>query len=222
MKVSDCDHEERLIKGKSVLEAASPGELKSGGDGWTMTAGFAESPFGRCLVALSPRGFCHLSFVDPGEDKAEWSALQSCWPRAQWRREDKAVSRLIGRVFTRESGSASKPMPRVFVRGTAFQIRVWRALMQVKPGTLVSYSRLAAAIGRPNAARAVGTAVARNPVAYLIPCHRVIRETGAVGNYRWGSVRKRAILAWESRLIDLKSVPRRRRSSGTSGTALRS
>ena len=87
---------------------------------------------------------------------------------------------------------------RAFVRGTAFQVRVWRALLEVKPGTLTSYGRLATAIAQPAAARAVGTAVGQNPLAYLIPCHRVIRETGVVGNYRWGPIRKRAMIAWES------------------------
>lgn len=222
MKMNDYDHMERLKKRESVLKVASPRELKSGGEGWTITAGFAESPFGRCLVALSPRGLCHLSFVNPGKDAAEWSALRASWPRARWRRDDRVASQLIRWVFKRKPGSASEPKLRAFVRGTVFQVRVWKALMQVKPGMLVSYGRLAASIGRPTAARAVGAAVGRNPLAYFIPCHRVIRETGAIGDYRWGSVRKRAILAWESSLSDLNGDLWRRRSSGIPGTALRS
>ena len=180
------------------LEAASPGELKSGGEGWTVTAGFAESPFGRCLVAVSPRGLCHLSFVEPHKEKADWTALQASWPQAQLSRNDAAAARLVSQVFERPNGSRPGPTLRTFVKGTAFQVRVWRALVQVRPGTLTTYGRLAAAIGQPAAARAVGTAVGQNPMAYLIPCHRVIRETGAVGDYRWGNVRKRAILAWEN------------------------
>ncbi len=181
------------------LEAASPGELKSGGEGWTIAVGFADSPFGRCVVGESPRGICHLSFVESEDDEAEVAALHAHWPQARLHRDDSAASRLAVRVFERTARPHSRPVLRAFVRGTAFQVRVWRALLHVQPGTLVSYGRVAAALGMPTAARAVGTAVGRNPLAYLVPCHRVIRETGAVGDYRWGQVRKRAMVAWESR-----------------------
>ena len=180
------------------LDAASPGEVKSGGEGWMLSAGFAGSPFGTCLIGESPRGICHLSFVDPGNREAALSALMENWPKARLRRDDPAASRLALRIFERPGTAPGPPAVRAFVRGTAFQLRVWRALLQVRPGTLVSYGHLAAVLAQPNAARAVGTAVGQNPLAYLIPCHRVIRETGVVGNYRWGQVRKRAILAWES------------------------
>jgi AraC family transcriptional regulator of adaptative response/methylated-DNA-[protein]-cysteine methyltransferase len=180
------------------LEAASPAEIKSGGAGWTISGGFADSPFGSCLIAESPRGICHLSFVEPQASEAAWAALQSYWPQARLQRNDSAAARVAALIFARPAGSASRPGLRTFVRGTAFQVRVWRALLQVPAGKLVSYGNLAAALGQPSAARAVGTAVGQNPVAYLVPCHRVIRETGAVGGYRWGQVRKRAILAWES------------------------
>ena len=181
-----------------TLEAASPGEVKSGGEGWTISAGFADSPFGPCLVAESPRGICRLSFVEADHGDAEWDALQASWPRARLRRDDGGAARLAGRIFVHAGVSPSGPPLRALVRGTAFQVQVWRALVQVRPGMLVSYGRLAAALGKPAAARAVGSAVGRNPLAYLIPCHRVIRETGVAGDYRWGPVRKRAILAWES------------------------
>ena len=181
-----------------ILEAASPGEVKSGGAGWTISAGFADSPFGRCLIGESPRGICHLSFIDAGDGAAELAALQEHWPRARLQWDDATAARLAGGIFERSSRRDSPPALRVFVKGTAFQVRVWRALLQVRPGTLVSYGRLAAALNQPAAARAVGTAVGRNPLAYLIPCHRVIRETGVIGDYRWGPVRKRAMLAWES------------------------
>jgi AraC family transcriptional regulator, regulatory protein of adaptative response / methylated-DNA-[protein]-cysteine methyltransferase len=179
------------------LEAASPGELKSGGEGWTVSAGFAASPFGECLIAESPRGVCHLSFLDPGDVEVEWAGLKQLWPRARVWRDDAVAARLAERIFARQGGAHAEPALRGFVRGTAFQVRVWRALLRVRPGALVSYGRLAVAAGRPNAARAVGTAVGGNPLAYLIPCHRVIRETGVLGNYRWGAVRKRAMVAWE-------------------------
>jgi AraC family transcriptional regulator of adaptative response/methylated-DNA-[protein]-cysteine methyltransferase len=187
------------------LEAASPADIKSGGAGWTITAGYGDSPFGKCLVAESPRGLCHLAFVESGDGQAEWAAIQRDWPQAQWRRDDSAAARLAERIFARPPQDGSRPALRAWVRGTAFQVRVWRALLLVQPGTLVSYGHLAAALGQPTAARAVGAAVGRNPVAYLIPCHRVIRETGAVGGYYWGTVRKRAMLAWESAARDYRN-----------------
>jgi AraC family transcriptional regulator of adaptative response/methylated-DNA-[protein]-cysteine methyltransferase len=180
------------------LEAASPGELKSGGEGWTVSVGLAVSPFGRCLIAEGPRGICQLAFVESANLEAEWVWLRQLWPRARLRRDDAVARRLAGQIFEGSGGSGTGPGLRALVRGTEFQVRVWRALLCVPPGALVSYGRLAEAVGRPGAARAVGTAVGRNPVAYLIPCHRVIRETGVLGNYRWGEVRKRAMVAWES------------------------
>ena len=179
------------------LESASPGEMKSGGAGWTITFGFADTPFGACLVGENTRGICHLSFVDT-RDEGALNRLNRDWPRAQFRRNDAAAAQLVHRVFDSSVGIQHKLPLRAFVKGTPFQVRVWRALLQVQPGQLVTYGSLAAAIGRPAAARAVGTAVGQNSLAYLIPCHRVIRETGAIGGYRWGPVRKRAIQAWES------------------------
>jgi AraC family transcriptional regulator of adaptative response/methylated-DNA-[protein]-cysteine methyltransferase len=180
------------------LEAASPGEMKSGGAQWTLVAGFAASPFGTCLMASGPRGICHLSFVDAGTEDAAWAELQGEWPNARLRRDDSSAAQRSRQMFARQTGRDRRPRLRAFVRGTAFQARVWRALLQVPPGQLITYGRLAAAAGCPAAARAVGTAVGQNPLAYLIPCHRVIRETGVVGNYRWGRIRKRAMLAWEN------------------------
>jgi AraC family transcriptional regulator, regulatory protein of adaptative response / methylated-DNA-[protein]-cysteine methyltransferase len=179
------------------LEAASPGEVKSGGEGWTITIGFADSPFGKCLVGESHRGVCHLSFVESG-DKAALNTLKAQWPRARLQQDNAAASQLANRVFHRKTVGNSPAPLRAFVRGTPFQVRVWRALLQVQSGTLVSYGGLAAAVNQPTAARAVGSAVGQNSLAYLIPCHRVIRETGVIGDYRWGQVRKRAILAWEN------------------------
>lgn len=179
------------------LEAASPGEIKSGGAGWTLTGGFAETPFGRALIGESPRGLCHLSFIGTGEAGPAWEGLRADWPGARLRRDDDAAGVLAARVFARGGDAAKPPALRALVRGTAFQVRVWRALLRIPPGALISYGRLAAALGAPGAARAVGAAVGGNSLAYLIPCHRVIRETGAMGGYRWGVERKRAILAWE-------------------------
>lgn len=181
-----------------TLEAASPGELKSGGAGWTLTFGFAATPFGRCLMAESPRGLCHLSFLDEGDEATALARLHDDWPKTRLQRDDAAAKALAQKIFTTAATTSSTPPLRVLVAGTAFQIKVWRALLRIPHGQLVTYGRLATAIGHPTATRAVGTAVGRNPLAWLIPCHRVIRETGAIGGYRWGTARKRAMLAWES------------------------
>lgn len=179
------------------LEAASPGELKSGGADWTIIAGFAATPFGQCLLGESPRGICHLGFAAAAEATVEWAKLQANWPQARLQRDDAAATRLAAAIFRHPGDMQKRPPLRGYVHGTAFQVRVWRALMQIPPGTLVSYGSLAAALGTATAARAVGTAVAQNPLAYLVPCHRVIRATGVIGDYRWGRLRKRAMLVWE-------------------------
>ncbi|MGC9941872.1 MAG: methylated-DNA--[protein]-cysteine S-methyltransferase [Verrucomicrobiota bacterium] len=177
------------------LEAASPGELKSGGAGWTISYGFAESLFGKCLIAESPRGICHLAFIE--DETSSLNQLCENWPQARLKRDDRTTARLAKKVFARPGHPGSQAPLRAFVRGTAFQVRVWRALLEVRPGTLTSYGRLAGVIGHPAAARAVGTAVGQNPLAFLIPCHRVIRETGVLGDYRWGGIRKRVMIARE-------------------------
>jgi len=180
------------------LEAASPGEMKAGGAEWTIVAGFALSPFGTCLVAESCRGLCRMSFVEDGDENAAWAGLERDWPNARLRRNDSAAAQIVEKIFSRSIDQDSRPVLRAFVKGTAFQVRVWRALLEIPPGQFTSYGRLATLVGQPTAARAIGTAVGQNPLAYLIPCHRVIRETGVIGNYHWGRVRKQAILAWET------------------------
>lgn len=179
------------------LEAASPGEVKSGGEGWTIMTGLVDSPFGKCLIGESARGVCHISFVDSNQEEPSLAELQARWPRAQLCRNEAAIRPLADRIFHGATIEGSPSVVRAFVRGTPFQIRVWRALLQIQPGTLASYGGLAAAINRPTAARAVGAAMRKNPLAYLIPCHRVIWETGVLGYYHWGPARKRAMLARE-------------------------
>ncbi|MGZ8264246.1 MAG: methylated-DNA--[protein]-cysteine S-methyltransferase [Burkholderiales bacterium] len=178
------------------LEAASPGELKSGGAGWRLRFGFAESPFGTCSIAQGPRGICHLSFVEEATEPSARASLAAQWPNALLERDDALAAAVARHLFARPAQCAA-PL-RAFVKGTAFQVRVWRALLQVPPGHVVTYGQLATLLGQPSAARAVGTAVGRNPLAFLIPCHRVIRETGVIGGYRWGTLRKRMMLACES------------------------
>ena len=176
--------------------AATPGELKSGGEGLTIRYGTHPSPFGDCLVAVTPRGICGLSFLSSGGGEAV-GELRSRWAGATFREDPRATKAVVERIFDPSRRRDRSPLA-VFVRGTNFQIKVWEALVRIPPGCALSYGDVAAAVGAPGAARAVGSAVARNPVAFLIPCHRVIRKTGAFGEYRWGAARKKALLAWEA------------------------
>ncbi len=183
-----------------TLEAASPGEIKSGGDGWSIRAGFADSVLGHCLVAEGPRGICHLSFLPAADTLVGESLIRDDWPRARIRWDDEIATRVVAQAL---GGASTQPggervRLRCFVRGTDFQVRVWRALLQIPYGRLASYGQVAAAIGAPRAGRAVGSAVGRNAIGVLIPCHRVIRETGVITQYRWGAHRKRALIALES------------------------
>jgi AraC family transcriptional regulator of adaptative response/methylated-DNA-[protein]-cysteine methyltransferase len=177
------------------LEAASPGEIKSGGAGAEIDYGFGHSPFGETLIAETSRGICHLSFVNGRARGGAREVLFRQWPEAKLHRNDERAEELLSRIF------ATPPQDKLpvsaFVRGTPFQVQVWRALLRVPTGSLTTYGRLSAAINQPTAARAVGGAVGANPIAFLIPCHRVIRETAALGNYRWDPIRKRAMIGWE-------------------------
>lgn len=174
-----------------TIEAMSPGEYKTGGEGVHVTYGFSQTPFGTMLVATTTRGIAMLEFVESTRD---FDPALTALPNARWERDDSVAERLAPRLF---GDRASKPM-RVHVRGTNFQLRVWNALLHVPEGAVRTYGQLAASMGEPDSARAVGNALAHNPVALLIPCHRVIASNGIVGNYKWGSARKRALLAWEA------------------------
>lgn len=180
-----------------ALEAVSPGEYKSGGRGLLIAWGMAASPFGACSLGWSPRGICHLAFEDDGKAAAVPAALRGAWPRADFRRDDRGARERAHAIFRRDA-SASVPL-KIFVRGTAFQVRVWRALLRIPEGAVATYRHLARGVATAGAARAVGAACGANPVAWLIPCHRVIRETGVVEGYRWGTIRKMAMLAREAR-----------------------
>ena len=177
-----------------LLEAASPGEIKRGGAGLRINYGYGQTPFGYCLLGNSTRGIVHLGFVDGGEAEA-LAVMQGRWPQAEFVRNDREVIPVIDLVF-RHQVAPQQPL-RAYVQGTKFQLRVWRALLDVPPGRLVSYGQLAADIKLPSAARAVGTAIGANPLAYLIPCHRVIRASGEFGGYRWGLGRKQIMIASE-------------------------
>jgi AraC family transcriptional regulator of adaptative response/methylated-DNA-[protein]-cysteine methyltransferase len=185
------------------LDAASPGEIKAGGEGWEIVAGIAESPFGLCLIAESPRGICHLSFLEPSQEKTAWADLRQRWPKAALSQKADVAARYARRIFRVPSEPDEQRPLRALVKGTPFQLQVWRALIKVASGQLITYGRLARQIGHPTAARAVGSAVGRNPLAYIIPCHRVIRESGIIGEYHWGGVRKRVMVAWEGARVPL-------------------
>jgi AraC family transcriptional regulator of adaptative response/methylated-DNA-[protein]-cysteine methyltransferase len=176
--------------------AVTPGELKEEGAGLTIRFGVHPSPFGDCFVAVTDRGICAVSFLFPEHGREEWKELEKRWSRASFRESQAGTRDVANRIFDPSRWKNGSPLS-VIVRGTNFQIKVWEALLRIPPGCAVSYEDVAVSLGAPEAARAVGSAVARNPVAFLIPCHRVIRKTGDFGDYHFGSARKKAILAWE-------------------------
>jgi AraC family transcriptional regulator of adaptative response/methylated-DNA-[protein]-cysteine methyltransferase len=181
-----------------TLEAMSPGEIRAGGEGVLIRHGVANTPFGSAFVAETPRGLCRLVFIDDGiehdDGSTELESLSVLWPRAQFVRDDKRAAELVAVIW----GGASAKFP-LAVTGTNFQVQVWRALLELEPGETVTYGALARKLGKPDAARAVGTAVGANPVAWVIPCHRVLRAGGVLGGYRWGPARKQMIRRWEER-----------------------
>ncbi len=176
------------------VEAMTPGEYKSQGEGLSIGYGFHETPFGKALVAVTSRGVCGFSFLGDKGDKPALEELKSNWPKSRLTSEKEKTGLVLGRLFDPGAGRGKL---QILLKGTAFQIKVWEALLRIPPGAVCAYKDVAKRIGVPKASRAVGTAIGQNPIAYLIPCHRVIRETGVIGDYRWGTARKKAILAWE-------------------------
>jgi len=193
-----------------TLEAVTPGEFKAGGAGLTIRTGFHDSPFGECLIGVTDRGICGLSFVVDGDRAGAMADLESHWPGATFVEDQRATRLTVRKVFAAWEGHRLQPNAAsggvdvsptplsLLVRGTNFQVRVWQALLRIPPGAVATYEDVASAAGRAGATRAVGSAIARNPVAYLIPCHRVIRKTGAFGGYHWGAARKVALLLRET------------------------
>jgi AraC family transcriptional regulator of adaptative response/methylated-DNA-[protein]-cysteine methyltransferase len=196
-------------------EAVTPGEYKTRGAGLTIHYGLHFTPFGKCLIATTERGICHLGFVQTSEGRAI-DNLVADWKQAKMIEDYKATAPLAARIFSaqppagdRETDSAFKKENQrlsLHLRGTNFQIKVWEALLNIPTGTVTTYEQIAAQIGNPHALRAVGTAVGHNPIAVLIPCHRVIRKAGEFGNYRYGAARKKAILVKE--YLNLNSTDR--------------
>lgn len=179
------------------LEAMSPGEFKADGAGLQIWYGIHNTPFGQSLIATTARGICNLYFLEAVDAAKSEQLLRLEWANAEIIHDQKTTQAVCDRLFNPAALSSGKPLV-LCVKGTNFQIQVWRALLKVPFGSITTYQGLAKAIGRPTAARAIGNAVGSNPVGYLIPCHRVIRESGELGGYRWGLERKTVMLGWEA------------------------
>ncbi len=177
-------------------EAVTPGEFKTLGKGLVIDYGIHPSPFGLCFIALTERGICSLGFIDENESGVVLSEFKHKWKNAVITKDQGASGRIVQSIFDRDVNTPGEPL-KLLLRGTNFQIKVWEALLKIPPGCIASYQDLAHHLGKPTSARAVANAVASNPVAYLIPCHRVIRKMGVISGYRWGAERKMAILGRE-------------------------
>lgn len=180
-----------------TVEAVTPGEYRARGEGLTIRYGRHRTPFGECLLAATERGVCALSFLDSAGWDAAVADLAARWPEAHLSERPDLTQPLVDRIFAQGEPDANRPLA-VLLKGTNFQLKVWEALLRIPPGTVCTYGDIARMAGTPHAVRAVGGAVGANAVAYLIPCHRVIRSSGAISGYRWGDTRKRAMLGWEA------------------------
>lgn len=192
-------------------EAMSPGEYKTGGEGLTLTYGFHASPFGEALAVTTPRGLAGLGWVDDkdapgragdsgkpaGGREGALADMQRRWPRAAFMRDDPATAPFVARAFDPARWRSETPL-RVVLIGTDFEVRVWETLLRIPVGSATTYATVASSIGKPKAARAVGAAVGRNPISFVVPCHRVLGGSGALTGYHWGLTRKRAIIGWEA------------------------
>lgn len=175
-----------------ACDAVTPGEVRALGEHLAIDYGIIATPFGPALIGATQRGVCHLRFLD-ADEKAAIAELKREWPLARLTRNEAQIAMLAAAIFEKRS----RPL-HLMLKGTNFQVKVWEALLRVPEGAVTTYSSIARAIGMPRASRAVGTAIGRNSIAYLIPCHRVIRESGALAGYRWGTARKAALIVWEA------------------------
>ncbi len=185
-----------------TVDAVTPGEFKSQGDSLEIFYGFHPSPFGLCLLALTGRGICHLAFLDETKESQilAITELQSAWSRARLSEDVRKTQPVLAQIFIRadQPSSAMKQSVNLLLKGTNFQLKVWEAVLNIPLGRMCSYGDIAKHLGQPRAARAIGRAVSQNPIAYLIPCHRVIHQVGRFGHYQWGPNRKMALLGWEA------------------------
>ncbi len=178
-------------------EGMPPGAYKNKGEGLAIAYGYHPSPFGLALVMVSPYGMCGMAFCDPGEERASLQDMVRRWPNAQYTEDSAQTAPYAARIFASDKWQANQPM-RITMIGTDFEIRVWETLLKIPMGKAVTYGGLAGAIGKPKAARAVGAAVGRNPISFVVPSHRVIGKSGELTGYHWGLTRKKAILGWEA------------------------
>lgn len=183
-------------------EAMSPGEWKTGGGGMTLRFGFHPSPFGTAIVIATDRGLAGLAFADPGDEQTAFADMKRRWPNATFVEDTDGTTALAQRVFDTRLWRADQPL-RVVLIGTDFEVRVWETLLKVPMGRAVSYSDIASKINSPKASRAVGAAVGRNPVSFVVPCHRALGKSGALTGYHWGVTRKQAMLGWEAGQVGL-------------------
>ncbi len=188
-----------------TYEAMTPGEYRHRGAGLDIAYGFHPSPFGDCLLLSTQRGVCGLGFAEAGGRDAALGEFRRRWPEAHYTESPDRTGALVEHIFAR--APLAEPLT-LLVRGTPFQLKVWEALLQIPPGAVTSYTKLACFVGRDGSARAVGGAVGANPISFIIPCHRVIRDNGTIHGYEWGVPRKRAILAWESSYFEPQGRPR--------------
>jgi AraC family transcriptional regulator of adaptative response/methylated-DNA-[protein]-cysteine methyltransferase len=177
------------------VEGMTPGEYKNGGEELAINYSFAESPFGNILIASTHKGICYMAFAD-GEEAVALQELKDQFPNAKYRQLSDTIQQNALFIFTQDWNKLHEI--KLHLKGTPFQIKVWEALLKIPMGELCTYSGLANKLNQPQASRAVGSAVGANPVAFLIPCHRVIKSTGEFGNYHWGSTRKNAMIGWEA------------------------
>jgi AraC family transcriptional regulator of adaptative response/methylated-DNA-[protein]-cysteine methyltransferase len=178
-------------------EAMSPGEWKAGGAGLAIAYGFHPSPFGNALIMITPRGLAGLAFADPGEEAAALADMRGRWPRARYVEDMAATTPYARRIFDPSLWRAEQPL-RVVLIGTDWEVRVWETLLKVPLGRATTYSNIAHKVRAPKAARAVGAAVGKNPISFVVPCHRVLGKSGDITGYHWGLTRKRAMLGWEA------------------------
>jgi len=178
-------------------EAMSPGEWKNGGAGMTLRFGFHACPFGTAVVIASDRGLAGLAFADPGEEASALADMQRRWPRATYVEDQVATAPIARRIFDPKLWRPDEPL-RVVLIGTDFEVRVWETLLKIPMGRAVCYSDIANKIKSPKASRAVGAAVGKNPISFVVPCHRALGKGGALTGYHWGITRKQAMLGWEA------------------------
>ncbi|WP_306145832.1 methylated-DNA--[protein]-cysteine S-methyltransferase [Roseibium sp. MMSF_3412] len=180
-------------------EAMTPGDYRARGAGLQIAYGFHPSPFGQVLIMVTDKGLAGLGFADPGDEESALNDMCGRWPAARYVHDQDATSTYAARVFDPGQWQEDQPLNVVMI-GTDFEIRVWQTLLKIPMGQAATYADVAASIGNPKASRAVGSAVGRNPISFVVPCHRVLAKGGKIGGYHWGLTRKRAILGWETGL----------------------